>query len=124
MEQSFCLVTSNIRILTALVQSLSVKLTPNFEISSVFSESTKSDFFSELIARYNLIADWNLISIETEFKNLATEKNSQIGELQMLLRVILVGSKMGPGVFVIAEAIGKTETVNRIEKALVNFSMF
>ncbi len=87
-------------------------------------DNTKPDFFSELIARYNLIADWNLISIETEFKNLATEKNSKIGELQMLLRVILVGSKMGPGVFVIAEAIGKTETVNRIEKALVNFSMF
>jgi glutamyl-tRNA synthetase len=87
-------------------------------------DDAKHDFFKELISRYDLIADWHLNSIETEFKNLATEKNIKVGELQMILRVILVGSKMGPGVFVIAEAIGKAETLNRIEKALVNFSQF
>jgi glutamyl-tRNA synthetase len=82
----------------------------------------KHDFFATLISSYKLIADWDISSIETEFKNLATEKNIKVGELQMILRVMLVGSKMGPGVFVIAEAIGKAETINRIEKAMVNFS--
>jgi len=84
----------------------------------------KQDFFSELISRYNNLADWGLNSIETEFKNLATEKNIKVGELQMIMRIILVGSKMGPAVFAIADTIGKPETINRIEKALAIFSQF
>ena len=87
-------------------------------------DEAKQDFFKELASRYNAIADWDINSIETAFKNLAAEKNIKVGELQMILRVMLVGSKMGPGVFVIAEAIGKVETINRIEKAVVNFSQF
>jgi glutamyl-tRNA synthetase len=87
-------------------------------------DGAKQEFFEELISRYNKIDDWDIHSIETEFKNLATEKNIKVGELQMILRVILVGSKMGPGVFVIAHSIGKAETVNRIEKALINFARF
>jgi glutamyl-tRNA synthetase len=87
-------------------------------------DEAKNGFFKELIARYNLVTDWDVNSIETEFKTLATEKNIKVGELQMILRVMLVGSKMGPGVFVIAETIGKTETLKRIEKALLNFSAF
>ena len=39
----------------------------------------------------------------------------------MIFRVMLVGSKMGPGVFVIAETIGKAETVLRIEKGIKIF---
>ncbi len=87
-------------------------------------EELKHEFFKELASRYNPIDDWNINSIETDFKNLATEKNIKVGELQMIFRVMLVGSKMGPGVFVIAEAIGKAETINRIEKALADFSSF
>jgi len=59
---------------------------------------------------------------KTEFKNMATEKNIKVGGLPMILRVMLVGTKMGPGVFVIAETIGNAETVNRIEKARAFFS--
>jgi glutamyl-tRNA synthetase len=87
-------------------------------------DESKYDFFKELISSNNLIPDWDLNSIETAFKNLATEKNIKLGELQMIFRVILVGTKMGPGVFVIAETIGRTETAGRIEKALVSFSAF
>jgi len=92
-------------------------------------DEAKHDFFIELASRYNLNTDWNILFIETEFKTLATEKNLpagqvgiKVGELQMIFRVMLVGSKMGPGVFVIAEAIGKDETIQRIKNALVNFS--
>ncbi|MFM6925852.1 MAG: glutamate--tRNA ligase family protein [Ferruginibacter sp.] len=87
-------------------------------------DAGKQDFFSELVSRYNSVSEWDLNSIETEFKNLATEKNIKIGELQMIMRIILVGSKMGPGVFVIAETIGKADTTGRIEKALAHFSAF
>ena len=87
-------------------------------------DDSKKGFFNELSSRYTLINDWDVNSIETEFKNLATEKNIKVGELQMIIRVMLVGSKMGPGVFTIAETIGKAETIIRMEKALIYFSSF
>ena len=58
---------------------------------------------------------------ETIFKDLATEKNIKVGELQMIFRIMLVGSKMGPAVFVITESIGKDATIERIENALKVF---
>ena len=85
-------------------------------------DAAKQEYFNDLIIACNNTPGWTTESIEAAFKDLATEKNIKPGELQMLLRVMLVGTKMGPGVFVIAEAIGHTETVSRIEKALINFS--
>ncbi len=85
-------------------------------------DAGKQDFFKELISKYNNLTQWKTDAIETEFKNLATEKNIKPGELQMIFRVMLVGTKMGPGVFVIAETIGKAESLNRIQKALIIFS--
>jgi glutamyl-tRNA synthetase len=40
------------------------------------------------------------------------------GELMLPLRVMLVGGKFGPGVFEIAEIIGREETVKRIQHVL------
>jgi len=84
-------------------------------------DGTKTDYFNALTSKYTAVADWNITSIETEFKNLASEKNIKVGELQMILRVMLVGTKMGPGVFVIADALGKEETIKRIESAIAVF---
>ena len=47
-----------------------------------------------------------MISLETLFKELASEKNIKPGELQLPLRVMLVGGKFGPPVFQIAEILG------------------
>jgi glutamyl-tRNA synthetase len=87
-------------------------------------DNEKRDFFATLINKYNSMPGWKVEALETEFKNLATEKNIKVGELQMILRVMLVGTKMGPGVFVIAETIGSDETVSRIEKAIDVFSNY
>ncbi|MEP7256662.1 MAG: glutamate--tRNA ligase [Ferruginibacter sp.] len=103
-----------------------------YKAPSVYDEASvkpkwdegKKDFFTELISKYNSIQEWKIEFIESEFKNLATEKNIKPGELQMLLRVMLVGTKMGPGVFIIAEKIGKDETLNRIQNAITAFSLF
>ena len=102
-----------------------------YQAPSVYDESSvkpkwdegKKDFFTGLMSKYNNIQDWKIDAIESEFKTLAIEKNIKPGELQMILRVMLVGTKMGPGVFVIAETIGKTETLNRIQNALNIFSL-
>jgi len=43
------------------------------------------------------------------------------GELQLPLRVMLVGRKFGPPVFDIAAVLGKEETIHRIKNALGAF---
>ena len=82
----------------------------------------KQAYFNMLTTHFNDIESWDALHIETAFKTLATDKNIKMGELQMIFRVMLVGSKIGPGVFVIAETIGKNETNKRIENALQFFS--
>jgi glutamyl-tRNA synthetase len=82
----------------------------------------KRSFFLSFTEKMNLIEEWNMAEIETAFKNLATEKNIKRGELQLPMRVMLVGGKFGPAVFQIAELIGKEETIKRIEKALITLN--
>ena len=64
----------------------------------------------------------SVANLETVFKTLATEKNIKPGELQLPMRVMLVGGKFGPAVFEIAAMIGKAETISRINKALEIFN--
>ena len=79
-------------------------------------DDAKKDFFIALSNGFVDKESWDIQSIENTFKELATAKNIKLGELQMIFRVLLVGSKMGPGVFVIAEAIGRDETISRIKR--------
>lgn len=77
----------------------------------------KKDFFNSLIIKLKDLSNWENTYIETVFKDLATEKNIKPGELQLPLRVMLVGGKFGPPVFTIAEMIGKEESLKRITAA-------
>jgi glutamyl-tRNA synthetase len=77
----------------------------------------KTSFFKEWISSFDA-AEWKAPSLESSFKELAASKNIKVGELMLPLRIMLVGGKFGPGVFDIAELIGKEETKNRIEKAI------
>jgi len=81
----------------------------------------KKTFFMAYAEKLSGIDNWELVTLETEFKNLAIEKNIKPGELQLPLRIMLVGGKFGPPVFQIAELIGKGETINRINHALTLF---
>ena len=84
-------------------------------------DPAKNDYFDLLMRTYARLPEWNLDEIENTFKALATEKNIKLGELQMIFRVMLVGSKMGPGVFVIASTIGRDDTTKRIQNAMLVF---
>lgn len=84
-------------------------------------DEAKKDFFNVLVSMFEGLLAWEVSEIENTFKELATGKNIKLGELQMLFRVMLVGTKMGPGVFVIAEMIGKEQTIKRIQNAVVVF---
>ena len=81
----------------------------------------KKVFFESFADKLSGAANWELPDLENVFKTLTIEKNIKPGELQLPLRIMLVGSKFGPPVFNIAEVLGKEETINRIKKALTVF---
>ncbi|GAA4737732.1 glutamate--tRNA ligase [Flavisolibacter ginsenosidimutans] len=78
----------------------------------------KKDFFGHFSRQLLHVSEWKAPSLESLFKQLAEGANIKPGELQLPLRLMLVGGKFGPPVFDIAEVLGKEETVNRIEYAL------
>jgi glutamyl-tRNA synthetase len=74
----------------------------------------KQAFFNDWVAFLNDI-EWKAEAIEASFKNAAAAEQLKVGELQMPLRIMLVGGKFGPNVFEIAYRIGKENTKSRIE---------
>lgn len=83
----------------------------------------KKNFFECFIAELNAISQWDSPFIEDGFKKLAATQNIKPGELQLPFRIMLVGGKFGPPVFQIAETLGKKETIQRIQKALIIFDI-
>jgi len=79
---------------------------------------TKKLFFAELIRNFELCPDWKASVLENNFKEITAVNEIKPGEVLLPLRVMLVGSKFGPGVFDIAEILGKEETIHRIKKLL------
>ena len=81
-------------------------------------DEKKNLFFVELMMQYQSEIIWNAIELEKVFKEIASVNQLKPGELMLPLRIMLVGDKFGPGVFEIAETIGKAETVKRIKHVL------
>ncbi len=79
----------------------------------------KKAFFNDYIGSFEKLPEWNAYNLETTFKELATSQQIKPGELQLPLRIMLVGEKSGPPVFDIAGLLGKKETAQRIKKLLV-----
>jgi len=82
----------------------------------------KQAFFESWITEISALPDFTFAALEDNFKQLATAKNIKPGELQLPFRIMLCGGKFGPPVFVIAETLGKEETVERIKLALAIFA--
>ncbi|MEO5967498.1 MAG: glutamate--tRNA ligase [Ferruginibacter sp.] len=84
-------------------------------------DDEKFKYFEELAGKLITDENWDHNFIEGLVKDLAKEKNIKMGDLQMIIRVLLVGKKTGPGVFLIAETLGKEETLERIKKGINYF---
>jgi len=81
----------------------------------------KKRFFESFIEEIRATDMWESAFIEDGFKKLAMMQDIKPGELQLPLRIMLVGGKFGPPVFDIAAILGKGETIQRIQKALIAF---
>jgi len=74
----------------------------------------------ELITVLNGIEDFTSQNIETIVKEWITSKEIGFGKVMQPFRLSLVGAMKGPHLFDIAEMIGKTETIGRIQNAIDN----
>ncbi len=78
----------------------------------------KNNFFTEIIRNYELLPFWENEALENTFKEIAAANSIKPGELMLPFRVMLVGGKSGPGIFQIAELLGREETLERIHSSL------
>lgn len=62
--------------------------------------------------------DFSALPLENEIKDWIAEKGYSFGQVMPPLRIALVGSLSGPHLFDIMELIGKTASVERIQKAI------
>lgn len=119
------LVKDRCTLLTDFVQQSSLFFTPpgQWDTDAVKPKwnDDKKNFFLAYIPELQSAGEWDPASLETGFKELASQKNIKPGDLQLPLRIMLVGGKFGPPVFNIAGLLGKAETISRIETALKVF---
>lgn len=96
------------------------KAPQSVDISSIKPKwnEAKALFFAELIKNYGLLDNWQHEELEKIFKEIAAAHLSKPNEMMLPFRIMLVGGKFGPGVFHIAEQIGKEDTIKRITHTL------
>ena len=78
----------------------------------------KRAFFESWAASLDALEHWSDMAIEQHFNDHIAQHGLKKGDAMLPLRIMLVGGKYGPGVFHIADLIGKEETVKRMSSAL------
>lgn len=77
----------------------------------------KKKFFESVTGLFRN-SEWNAGTLHDLFLHQAQSAQIKPGDLLLPLRIMLVGKKMGPGVFEIADILGKEETIKRIDRVL------
>lgn len=88
-------------------------------IKAKWSDDAKA-FFTAWINDAEQLGNWVAADIEASFNNTFDGRGLKKGAVMMPLRIMLVGGKYGPGVFDIAEMIGKEEMIKRVNNAISN----
>ncbi len=97
----------------------------DFDINPIKEKwnDVKQQFFTSWIASLNDAKDWNYGIIEQNFNTQLEISGLKKGDVLLPLRIMLVGGKYGPGVFLISEIIGKEETILRVNNVLAKLSV-
>lgn len=122
LESVISLVKDRCTLLTDFVQQSSFffKAPESWDVDAVkpkWNEQKKA-FFIQLVRNYTDTDTWEAAVLEANFQTTAVANQLKPGEVQLPLRIMLVGGKFGPPVFQIAELLGKDETVKRIHAAI------
>ena len=118
----------------SLIKERAVFIFDFWELSSFFFEAPSEydakaskknwkegtpELMTELISTLEQIEEFNSQNIETIVKEWITSKEIGFGKVMQPFRLSLVGAMKGPHLFDIAEMIGKSETIERINKAII-----
>jgi glutamyl/glutaminyl-tRNA synthetase len=68
------------------------------------------------------LPDWEVASLETRLRALTEELGLKVGDLFMALRVAATGSKVSPPLFETLHALGREETLKRLQRATASLA--
>ena len=88
-------------------------------IKKRWKENT-SEVLSELKKQLETLDSFDCVSMEKVIQDFLEGKEFGMGQVMNPLRLTLVGAGIGPGVFEIAELIGKKETLDRLQAGINN----
>jgi glutamyl-tRNA synthetase len=71
----------------------------------------------QLASAFAAIANWDVETLETAARNLAEAQGWKLGQIAQPLRAALTGAAVSPGIFEVAQALGKEEVIARIRDA-------
>ena len=77
------------------------------------------ELLSAIRAKFEKTESWKTEELHAAFQELLAEREVGAGKIMAPLRLALTGLAAGPGVFEIAELIGREETLRRLDTALV-----
>ena len=77
-----------------------------------------ADLMKQLIAELEKTEDFSTSNLQENIKAWITEQEIGFGKIMQPFRLSLVGAMQGPDVFEIASAIGKKQTISRLERAV------
>jgi len=75
------------------------------------------DYLEDLCGRWDTLPEWKSQPLHDAFEALIADRELNNGQVLAPLRLALTGIPNGPGVFDIAEVIGKEASLRRIEAA-------
>jgi glutamyl-tRNA synthetase len=71
----------------------------------------------QLASAFAAIGNWDVETLETAARNLAEAQGWKLGQIAQPLRAALTGAAVSPGIFEVAQALGKEEVIARIRDA-------
>lgn len=78
---------------------------------------------TEFAHALDTLTEWNAVTVHDLFHAFVTERGVGLGKVMAPLRLVLTGVPGGPAVFDIAEAIGRPETLRRIQHAVATLGV-
>ena len=67
-----------------------------------------------LLPRLDALSDWSASTIEAEVRDYAEDSHAKLGQVAQPLRAALTGRSISPGVFDVAEVLGRAESLDRL----------
>ena len=86
-------------------------------VEKYLTDISIAENLSELGRRWSNISDFHADNLETELREYADQIQLKAGQIIHPLRVALTGKTASPGIFEVAEVLGKDRVLNRIENA-------